>query len=113
MAARLIEYRWDSSLPGLDDLVAGFQYDVKGKMKSGDDPEQDYRITGNVLAEDMITIGKCDYPVLVIEAHSFVNGTEVVATTVSLSTELMVVLKTEGKDVTTGKTYAYQAVALD
>lgn len=112
-AARLIEYRWDSDLPRLDDLVAGFHYDVEGRMKSGDDPEQDYRIVGDVLAEDVVKIGKCDYPVLVIEAHTFVGGTEVVATTISLSTEMMVVLATKGTDVTTGKDHAYQAVTLE
>lgn len=113
MAARLIEYRWDSRLPRLDDLAVGFHYDVDGTMKSGDDPEQDYRIVGNVLGQDVVTIGKCDYPVLVIEAHTFVGETEVTATTIGLSTEMMVVLKTEGQDMTTGKTYAYQAIALE
>jgi hypothetical protein len=113
MAARLIEYRWDSRLPRLDDLTPGFQYDVEGTMKSGEDPAQDYRIVGNVLAQDVVKIGKCDYPVLVIAAQSFVNGTPVVETTVSLSTEMMVVLKTEGKDLTSGKAYAYEAVTLE
>ena len=113
MAARLIEYRWDSQLPGLDDLAVGLHYEVEGKMKSGDDPEQDYRILGDVRAEDVVKLGKCEYPVLVIEAHTFVGGTEVTATTLSLSTEMMVILKTEGQDMTTGKTYAYQAVALE
>lgn len=113
LAARLIEYRWDDRLPGLDDLAPGFHYDVAGTMKSGDGPAQDYRIVGDVLAQDVVKIGKCDYPVLVIEAHSFVGGAEVVATTVSLSTEMMVVLKTEGQDMTSGKIYSYQAVTLE
>jgi len=113
MAARLIEYRWESRLPRMDDLAVGFHYDVEGKMKSGDDPAQDYRIVGDVLAEDVVKIGGCEYPVLVIEARSFVNGTEVVVTTVSLSAEFMVVLKTEGKDMNTGKTYSYKTVALE
>lgn len=113
LAARMIEYRWDDPLPGLADLVPGFRYDVAGTMKSGDDPAQDYRITGEVLGQDVVSIGTCDYPVTVIAAQSFVGGAEVTATTTSLSTEMMVVLKAEGKDQTSGKAYAYQAVALE
>jgi hypothetical protein len=113
LAARLIEYRWDDALPGLGDLVPGFHYDVAGTMKSGEDPAQDYRIVGDVLGQDVVTIGKCDYPVLVIEAHNFVGGVEVVATTVSLSPEMMVVLRTEGKDPATGKSAVQTAVMLE
>lgn len=112
-AARMIEYRWDDALPRLGDLVPGFRYDVAGTMKSGDGPAQDYRIAGEVLGQDVVKIGKCAYPVTVIAAQSFVGGAEVTATTVSLSTEMMVVLKTEGRDLTSGKTYAYQAVTLE
>lgn len=113
LAARVIEYRWTDALPGLDALVPGFSYDVSGTMKSGQDAAQDYRIAGEVLGQDVVSIGKCDYPVIVIETHTFVGGIEAVATEISLSTEMMVILKTAGKDATTGKKYAYQAVTLE
>ena len=112
LASRFLEYRWDSRLPGLDDLVPGYHYDVSGTMKSGDDTPRDYRIVGDVLGVDVVKLGKCSYPVLAIASKSFVGGAEVVATTVYLSTDMVVVLRTEGVDAA-GKRYDYKAVTLE
>ena len=109
---RLLEYRWDSRLPGLEDLVAGFHFDVAGTMRAGKDEPQDYRIVGDVLGAEEVKLGDCSYATLVIATKSYVGGAEVVTTTVNLSTEMLVVLRSGGVDAK-GKRYSYQAVGLE
>ena len=109
---RMLEYRWDDRLPGLEDMVAGYHFDVQGTMRSGDDAPIDYRIVGDVLSEEVINLGECSYGTLVIASTSYVGGVEVVATTVHLSTEMLAVLRTEGQ-FKAGEKYVFKAVKLE
>ncbi len=112
MGSRFLEYRWDDRLPPAEALVPGFHYDVAGTMKSGDAAELAYRIVGEVRGAEIVTVGTCDYPVVVVSAKSYIEGVEVVASTVWLSTEMLVGLRSEGQDAG-GTRFAKTAVGLE
>lgn len=93
--ARLTEYRWISRLPKLAQMVAGYHFDIKGTMKSGDDKALPYRQVGDVLGQEMMNIGPCPYTVAKIKMETFMNNQLIIVSTDYLSTDLMVVLRSE------------------
>ncbi len=109
---RFLEYLWTTPLPKLAALVPGYHFDVAGKMTSDKDPARAYRIAGDVLAEEEVKLGKCSYTTLVIASKTYVGDTEVVDTTINLSPDMKVVLRSQSIDVATGKHSGYAAVKL-
>ena len=107
---RFLEYLWDTPLPKISALVPGYHFDVAGKMTADKDPARTYQITGDVLPEEEVKLGKCSYKTVVIASKTFVGGTEVIDSTINLSPDLLVVLRSQSSDVATGKHSAYAAV---
>lgn len=110
--ARSTEYRWSSRLPKLRDLVPGYSYDIKGTMKSGDGEALPYRITGEVLREEVVMVGKCSYPTLVIAGDTYLNDELLMTGTSYLSAEMKVVLRSETVLVAAGSQVKSAAVTL-
>jgi hypothetical protein len=110
--ARSTEHRWTSRLPKLRDLVPGFQFDLEGTIKSGGGEPLPYRIVGSVLGEDVVQMGACPYPVLVISLQSFVDDQPVSQGTYSLSPEMKVVLQSTVEVVASGTRVASVVVGL-
>lgn len=110
--ARSTEFRWSSRLPKLRDLVPGFQFDIKGTMKSGDGDALPYRITGEVLREEVVKVGGCDYPTLVIADESYLNDELISTATSYLSPDMRVLLKSEVLPISAGQMITSAAVAI-
>lgn len=111
--ARSTEYKWSSRLPKLRDLVPGYRFDLDGTMKSGDGEALPYRIAGEVLREEVVKVGACSYPTLVILVETFLGDTLIFRTTDYLSPEMVVLLKTESILIENGQTVEYAAVGLE
>jgi len=82
-------------------------------MSAGKDTPRDYRISGDVLGEDVMEIGACSYRVLTIARATYVNGPQVGAVTLRFSPEMMLVLSTDGVDPATGKSTSQRVVGLE
>jgi hypothetical protein len=110
--ARSTEFRWSSRLPKLRDLVPGFSFDIKGTMKSGDGAALPYRIKGEVLREEVVQIGACSYPTLVISDETYLNEEILTTGTSYLSPDMKIVLQSETLLVSAGSQVKSAAVAL-
>lgn len=110
--ARSTEHRWSSRLPKLRDLVPGFRFDIEGTMKSGDGEALPYRITGEVLREEVVMVGACGYPTLVIANETYLNDEILMTGTSYLSAEMKVVLRSETVLISAGSQVKSVAVAL-
>ena len=110
--ARSTEYRWSSRLPKMRDLVPGFRFDITGTMKSGDGAALPYRILGEVLREEVVMVGACSYPTLVIADETYLNDEIVRTATQYLSPEMRIILKSEVLPISAGQMIKSTAVAL-
>jgi hypothetical protein len=111
--ARSSEYKWSSRLPKLRDLVPGYTFDIKGTMKSGEGEAVPYRITGEVLREEVVKVGACSYPTLVILVETYLRDLKIFQTTDYLSPDMVVLLKAESILLENGQITDYAAVGLD
>ena len=110
--ARSSENRWTSRLPGLDDMVPGYHFDIEGTMKSGDAEAIPYRNEGEVLGVEEVKLGACSYPALVIRVNTYLNDQLAITATEYLSAEMLVLLRSEHVVVISGKVARFQAVAI-
>jgi hypothetical protein len=110
--ARSTEYRWTSRLPKLRDMVPGYQFDIKGTMKSGDGSAIPYRNVGEVLRIEDVNVGACVYSTLVIKVETYLNDQVEIIATDYLSPDLVVILKSEILPVSAGQMIKRQVVAI-
>ena len=110
--ARSTEHRWSSRLPKLRDLVPGFSFDIKGTMKSGEGEALPYRIAGEVLREEVVSIGECSYPTLAITVDTYLNDELITTATNYLSPDMKVVLRSDTVLISTSSQVKSAAVAL-
>ena len=93
--ARATEFRWTSKLPSLGQMVPGYHFDLKGTMKSGDGKALPYRNEGDVLAQNVVQIGTCNYDVIVVKTATYLDNQVISVATDYLSPDLMVVLRSD------------------
>ena len=111
--ARSTDYRWTSRLPKLRDLVPGYQFDLEGTMKSGDGEALAYRKSGEVLREDVVKVGSCSYPALVIAVDTYLSDQVIMTSTEYLSPDMMVILKSETVLISASQQVKSAAVAIN
>lgn len=111
--ARSSEYRWSSRLPGINKMVPGFQFDLKGTMKSGGGAALPYRNEGQVLGVEEVKVGKCSYPALAIKVNTWLDDQLILTGTTWLSADMMVILKSEVVPTSAGRQIAWVATALE
>ena len=111
--ARSSEYRWPSRLPGIEKMVPGFSFDLKGTMKSGGGAALPYRNEGQVTGLEEVKVGKCRYPALVIKVNTWLDDQLILTGTTWLSAEMMVVLKSETVPTSAGRQVSSVAVAVE
>ena len=110
--ARSTEYRWTSTLPKLGQMVPGYHFDVKGTMKSGAGAALPYRSEGDVLRQDVVTVGDCPYDVMVVKSTAYLDGQPIIASTDYLSPALGVVLRSEAVPISAGTQIVQSVVAI-
>lgn len=110
--ARSTEYRWTSKLPKLKQMVPGYHFDVKGTMKSGEGKALPYRVAGDVLGQDVVTIGDCPYAVMVVKTTVDLDNQPINSSTEYLSPDLGVTLRSEFVPISAGKQIIQTVVAI-
>lgn len=111
--ARSSEYRWDTRLPKLADLVPGYAFDIEGTMKSGDGEAVPYRKAGTVVSEEAVMIGECSYAALVIAVDTYLRDEKIMTATEYLSADMMVILKSETVLISAAQEVKSAAVAIN
>jgi hypothetical protein len=111
--ARSSEHRWTSRLPRLRDLVPGYAFDIKGKMKSGEGEPVPYRNAGEVLREDVVMIGQCSYPALVITVDTYLGEELILKATDYLSPDMLILLKSEVLPISAARMKTSTVVAIE
>ena len=110
--ARATEYRWISKLPKLNQMVPGYHFDLKGTMKSGQGEALPYRVAGDVLGQDVVTVGDCPYDVIVVQNVVDLNNQPIISSTDYLSPDLGVVLRSETVPMSGGTQIIQTVVAI-
>ena len=110
--ARSTEYRWTSALPKLSQMVPGYHFDVKGTMKSASGESLPYRSAGDVLRQDVVTVGDCPYDVMVVNSTTYLDGQPIITSTDYLSPALGVVLRSETVPISAGTQIIQTVVAI-
>jgi hypothetical protein len=110
--ARGVEHRWTSRLPKLRDLTPGYRFDLKGTMKSGDSAAIEYRNEGQVLGQEDVKMGACVFPALVIAVNTYLNGELAITSTEYLSPDMLIILRSDGAQISARKSWSYRAVAI-
>ena len=111
--ARATEFRWTSPLPKLKQMVPGYHFDIKGTMKSGDGKALPYRSEGDVLGQDVVTIGDCSYDVRVVKTTTYLDGQVISVATDDLSPDLGIVLRSDVSVMSAGTQVKRSVVAVE
>ena len=111
--ARVTDFRWTTGLPKLKAMVPGYHFNIKGTMKSGDGKPVPYRNEGEVLAQDVVKIGTCNYDVVVVKTASYLDEQVISVATEYLSPDMMIVMRSDISLVSSGTQVRRAVVAIE
>lgn len=103
-------YTWVTPLPALADLAPGFQRSFKADMTVEHAARSFYQVDLKVLRAEVIHLGDCDYPVLVIQRSDRLDGQRQADVTLWLSTTLKFPLRVEAQIKGETRTFAVQSM---
>lgn len=105
------QYTWIDPLPKLRDLKPGDHGSARADMEVEQATRSFATVNYRVLRADVVVLGDCPYPVLVVEKTDVLDGQTLAQATLWLSQALRFPLKTEAE--AEGTHYSYQVTALE
>ena len=88
-------YEWQSKLPDITELHIGQNLHFEADMVVEHVQRTYFKINLKVLREDQLTVGKCDYPVIVVERTDTRDGKVAATLTLWISPVLRIPLRNE------------------
>ena len=104
-------YEWVSTLPDAAALVPGGSASYQADLTVEHATRSFFRVDLQVLRADVVRLGACDYPVMVVRRTDVLNGQTQDATTLWLSPALKFALRVE--TTVAGKTQTHQVMGLE
>ncbi len=104
-------YEWVTALPDPGALTAGFAQSYQADLTIEHASRSFFQVDLKVLRADVVQVGGCDYPVIVVKRTDMLNGQSQAQSTLWFAPALNFALKVE--TVAGGKVQSHQVVALE
>ncbi|MEO6300360.1 MAG: hypothetical protein ABIO62_12125 [Paracoccaceae bacterium] len=112
-AGRSVEHKWPGRLPKSSALKPGYHFDLNGTMKSGSGAAVPYRNEGDVLRQEVVSVGACSYDVVVIAMNTYINNELAITATNYLSLDMLVLLRSDFVPISASSGASWTAVAIE